>query len=114
MDEKRAYKVKTIYNKKVNTHGDGQVVYLLSPPLTITVCMGEEINTKYVLVSSTGSLQGFSKTYVFECSKFGDVLSWRELPMSREGTWTHEEILNNAGYTIVSSESKKGDTVEQS
>lgn len=67
-------------------------IYQTDPPLE-----GHEfVRVSKAVVPLTGP-----ETYVFACSAEGEILDWRELEASRWGEYTHEEILEGAGYEVV-------------
>ena len=71
--------------------GKHQAVYKLSKPLS---------GFKYVVVSSVCDTYAY-ETYIFGSTEDGEILSWSELEGSEKCTMSHEQVLSNAGYTVI-------------
>jgi hypothetical protein len=54
----------------------------------------------YVIVSSI-MVQYTTETHIFPANEKGEVMSWLKLKGSMRGSWTHEEVLAQAGYTLI-------------
>lgn len=68
-------------------------IYQTDPPLE-----GHE----FVRVSKADVPYSGPETYVFACNAKGEVSRWLELQASRKGEYSHEEVLEEAGYEVVS------------
>lgn len=44
---------------------------------------------------------GEGETYIFGYDLEDDYVNWSELPGSTKGDYSHEEVLEDAGYTVV-------------
>jgi hypothetical protein len=55
----------------------------------------------YVAVSATVVLYSGPETYIFPANKKGEIEDWGELKGSCQGGLSHEQALENAGYTIL-------------
>ena len=72
-------------------------LYRVNPPIR-----GWEDDESYSLVVlSTSEAFGHLETLVFPADENGQVTYWGELPSSRRNVASHQQILENAGYTVV-------------
>lgn len=79
-----------------------QKLYELDPPILNHM---ESTSYKYVIVSASSRFtpETFIFGAIYEDGKERFVVdNWGDLPGSSQGTLSHEEALNNAGYTVES------------
>jgi hypothetical protein len=94
---------KTATAIKILNHWAGfATVYKVEPAIRPYDYDENGISYDYVVVSQVNSLYSGPETYMFGSNKDGDVTDWCELPGSRRGSYTHEEVLNDEGYTVLS------------
>jgi hypothetical protein len=55
----------------------------------------------YVVVSTSNVPFSGPETYIFPANESGDVVSWGELDGSMRGSYTHAEVLREAGYEVA-------------
>jgi hypothetical protein len=90
--EKTATAIKTL------NHWNGlATVYKVEPAIKSY----ENNSYDYVVVSQVNALYSGPETYMFGSNEDGEVTDWCELPGSRRGSYTHEEVLNDEGYTVI-------------
>lgn len=81
-----------------------QAIYKFDPPLpTSSYDEDESGTTTYALVSASNVMFSGPEVYLFaynDPEDFGPV-SWMELPGSQKGTLSHEKVISDLGYTIV-------------
>ena len=66
-------------------------LYRMEPPME---------HWRFVVASAT-TVMGEPETYLFGADELGVIQSWSELPDSQRGTLSHEQVLEDAGYTVV-------------
>jgi hypothetical protein len=64
-------------------------------------CEGGGVLPEYVIVSAVRN-GWVHETYIFPASREGRITDWLELEGSEKNTTSHEKVLSNAGYEIVS------------
>jgi len=72
-------------------HGHA-ALFRLDPPLE---------GAEYVIVSAANVAFSGPETYIFPGGENGMPTSWGELDGSRRGSFTHDEVLEDLGYTVV-------------
>lgn len=79
-------------------------LYKLSTPIAqtrYTEVGEEEIFHEYVVVSKANVPFSGPETYIFPADKFGEVVNWSELDGSMRGSYSHEDVLREAGYEVT-------------
>lgn len=80
-----------------------QAIYKFDPPLPTSYDEDESETTIYALVSASNAMFSGPEVYLFAYNDPEDTepVSWMELPGSQKGTLSHEEVISDLGYTIV-------------
>jgi hypothetical protein len=101
VDEEGVFEVKTakLMKDALKDFRGSAALYQLSTPM---VWEGYSDNDRqefdYVVVSSAVVPFSGPETYIFGADKDGKVLNWSELPGSRRGSYSHADVLREAGY----------------
>jgi hypothetical protein len=94
-------KTATFIKKLDDFRGDARL-YKLSDPMVYESYYDDEKNKSYdyVVVSSANVPFSGPETYIFGADKKGEVVDWMDLPGSRRGSYSHEDVLEAAGYKV--------------
>lgn len=83
--------------------------YRVSPPIKDYDWDDEETGEyEFVAVSQANALYSGWETFIFPCDENGEITKWGELPGSRRGYVSPDDLLRELGYTIVEALENEG------
>ena len=86
--------------KLIKDNLEGFVGHAALYKLSNKVTYDDDKTTRFVVCSTANVMFTGMETYMFPADKLGKVLDWLELEGSQRGVVSHEDVLNNIGYTI--------------